>query len=73
MESAEPDPSPAPGAVGMCYVVVTADEPGLAADDLRIRFEFRDDLASGRSESRTVLGVGAACDTMREWLARLAG
>ena len=55
MESAEPDPSPAPGAVGMCYVVVTADEPGLAPDDLRIRFEFRDDLTSGHSESRTVL------------------
>ena len=71
MDSAEPDPSLAPGSVGMCYVVVTAAEPGEAPDDLRIRFEFRDDLTSGRSESRTVLGVGAACEEMRDWLARI--
>jgi len=73
MDSAGPDPSPTLGAVGMCYVVVTAGEPGRAADDLRIRFEFRDDLTSGRSESRTVLSVGAACDAMRDWLARITG
>jgi hypothetical protein len=73
MDSAEPDPSPATGAVGMCYVVVTAGEPGHDRDDLRIRFEFRDDLTSGRSQSRTVLGVGAACEAMREWLARITG
>jgi hypothetical protein len=73
MDSAEPDPSPAPGAVGVCYVVVTAGEPGQDRDDLRIRFEFRDDVTSGHSESRTVLGVGAACEAMREWLDRIAG
>ena len=73
MDSAEPDPSPAPGAVGMCYVVVTAGEPGQDRDDLRIRFEFRDDLTTGRSQSRTVLGAGAACEAMREWLARITG
>jgi hypothetical protein len=71
MDSAESDPSPAPGAVGMCYVVVTGGESGQDRDDLRIRFEFRDDLTSGRSQSRTVLGVGAACDEMREWLSRI--
>jgi hypothetical protein len=73
MDTAEPAPSPTAGAVGMCYVVVTAGEPGQSRDDLRIRFEFRDDLTSGRSESRTVLGVGAACEAMREWLARITG
>lgn len=72
MDSAELDGSPAHGAIGMCYVVVTPGEPSNAGADLRVRFEFRADLADGRSETRTVLGAGAACEAMREWLDQIA-
>jgi hypothetical protein len=54
--------------VAMCYVVVIADHPASASDDLRVRFEFRPDVASAAGETRTVLGVDAACSTFRAWV-----
>jgi hypothetical protein len=53
--------------VAMCYVVVTG-EPGFTARDLRVRFEFRRDVADPRNVTRMVRGVDAACDALRAWL-----
>ena len=64
--------SPHRDLVAMCYVVVTVGERPSAPGDVRVRFEFRPDLADGRSETRTVAGVDAACETMRAWLGEIS-
>lgn len=57
----------------MCYAVVTEDDRGRPPRSVRVRFEFRSDLASDHRETRTVLGIDDACDTLRGWLERITG